>query len=124
MTAHEEIERLNAHITSIEAQIRFLRQHADVIDTLGLKPQAFGNCCIDFNNPSRDVLLAGLKAFGGDWEKEAMDGGTVNYSQMINGLSIRFFSAPPPPNCRLEEEEVLIPAQPSRIEKRLKLVCK
>lgn len=81
---------------------------------------------IDIDHPNRaDVerLLALLRI--GKWIKEKF-GTTLNYvseQPLFGSYRIRFWAADPPGTCRLVEEEVVIPAQPEKREKRIVLHC-
>jgi hypothetical protein len=71
------------------------------------------------------ALISHLKS--GKWDKTPSGSpGKIDYvnTGFLNGAKMRIWAADPPPSCKLVEEQVEIPAQPARIEKRLKLVCK
>jgi hypothetical protein len=122
-TVNWEIQRIDEKIKKYQRIQTFLTLHAEAIDRLGLHPQCFAADHLDFNNPNREATLAALQLFGGNWNKELCHDATINYVQKIDGFTLRLYGAAPPPSCRLEEFEEIIPAQPERREKRLKLVC-
>jgi hypothetical protein len=81
---------------------------------------------IDIDRPAdRDLVAAIMKALAaGRWERSTnVNGQSVDYWALVDGIGIRLWQAPPPPSCHLEYDEVAIPAQPARIEKRARLVC-
>jgi hypothetical protein len=122
-TANDEIQKIDKIIKKYQRIQTFLVLHGKEIDRLGLSPQCFTENHLDFNNPGRELTVAALQLFGGKWTKEPCGYSTINYIQQIDGFTLRLYGASPPPSCRLEEVEEIIPAQPERREKRLKLVC-
>lgn len=127
MSTQHEIERLEAGIVTSQRLIDWLRANHDKIDALGLKVSTVCGW-IDFDNPTREQALEVIKAFPGTWDKQQSSGSTpqaplLDYAKYDNGVRIRLYAAPPPPSCRLVEEEYEVPAVPARKEKRMKLVC-
>ncbi len=79
---------------------------------------------LDFDNLSHGDIIKVIKAFPGRWLKEpAVESAKINYSVTIDGIKIRCYSGEPPANCKIVEEQVVIPAQPERTEIRKRLVC-
>lgn len=80
---------------------------------------------IDIDNTDRAIttaLISYLKA--GIWTKEPAYNATINYvNTTLLNIPIRIYGAEPPPSCKIVEEDVEIPAQPARIEKRKRVVC-
>lgn len=123
-------------IKSIDQQIETLTKQRNALLELsakleGLDEDIHVSVCnehIDFDNPTRTQavkLMTHLKM--GKWRKEVgYSAGKINYIHdgLAPGIKLRMFGAEPPASCRLVEEEVVIPAQPARTEKRMKLVCK
>lgn len=77
----------------------------------------------DFDYLTHPQTIHLIGCLGGKWEKTLSSGGTINYETMLNGVRVRVYSGEPPPSCRVIMEDVVIPAQPERIEKRRKIVC-
>ncbi len=121
-----ELQKLDTAIERLKYKRAFLMLHQTAIEQMGLKPCCACDKFIDFDNPTRAQVVDILVAFGGKWSKAlAFDSSTINYEQPIDGgLVLRLYHAEPPPSCQLVEEDVVIPAQPERIEKRTRLVCK
>jgi len=80
-------------------------------------------------NLDRDKLMVFIQIFGGKWDKKVEDfyPDKIRYEQEIaipenfrTGFKIIAAQVPPPPSCRIVEEEVLVPA---RVEKRKRIVC-
>lgn len=116
----EEIKRLRAKLEKLEELAYFAAKYQ-----LDAEPKATVYCDgIDINRPTREEAKAiraklpkGLK-----WRKELCgDQSTLNYSTVVEGVTIRLWSTPPPPSCKIVYEEILIPARTERIPK---LVCK
>ena len=60
----------------------------------------------------------------GRWEKTPGLNGAIDYVGHVGEVRIRLWAAEAPPNCKVVEEEVLVPAVAEHLEKRFKLVCK
>ena len=80
---------------------------------------------IDFDRLTHPDIIRVLQAVGGKWDKAISNAGdgTIDYTQEINGVTIRLWAGEPPPNCQIIEVEEEIPAQPARKEIRRKLQC-
>ena len=80
---------------------------------------------VKINNPERSVLYNFLKTFGGDWEKTVNDWDKtkMDYTQKRDLFTLQVIAVTPPPACQIVEEDVVIPAQPERIEKRKVIKC-
>lgn len=75
---------------------------------------------IDFDNLAHDQVMQVVMRFGGRWKREGVED-RINYSmEAATGVVIRCYKGQPPPNCKIEYEEVKIPA---RTERRAKMVC-
>lgn len=70
----------------------------------------------------RDTARETMKALNaGRWTKTLGSAGTViHYFASVDGVDIQFFNIPPPDNCKIETEEVYIPAHNEIVRK---LVC-
>ncbi len=128
MTTKAEFEEMAA--TRIEKAVKrakFISDHWERLAGAGVEPSQldpFYPLSIDINQPTREQTLAVIKAIPGDWEKEASGlEGKIDYLLKKDEFTIRLWASPPPPSCRLIEEEVEIPAQPARKEKRTRLEC-
>jgi hypothetical protein len=82
---------------------------------------------IELNHATRKELMAFLTAFRGNWQKEVEEyyPDKMRYFQKItNGdfsYELKAGCVPPPPSCKIVEEEVDVPAR-KEIKKRI--VCK
>lgn len=122
--AGELIEMLNKKRQTIAKQIEYIRQHADKINAVGVKPSIFGTG-IDFDNVPRSKVGQLLQAFGGKWDKKlnSHEKTKLDYVQDVGGITVRLWKADPPPTCKLVAKQVVIPAVPERIETKYELVC-
>jgi len=84
---------------------------------------------VTFVSTNRQALVAFLQIFGGKWSREVDNcvPTQIKYEQLLETsfgdcISITACGTPPP-SCRIVEEEVEVPAQPARKEKRTKMVC-
>lgn len=111
-------------IANHEKVIALMVLHKNAILAVGKLPTPYCDG-LDFDNPNRSQALALMKVFGGNWTKEVVnnDSGTISYYQMIDGIRVRLWSAPPPPSCRVIEKQVLIPAQPEQWVAKRVLQC-
>lgn len=73
-------------------------------------------------NLSRETTLAALKTLGGHWTKKINPSypDRIDYNQVIDGVAVEIYAAPPPASCRIVTEKVELPA---RTETRTRLVC-
>jgi len=84
---------------------------------------------IDIDLPKRGEVVDIIKHLKtGKWRKQiscsAPDKVDYYNDTFFLGVKIRMYQAEPPASCKIVMEDVVIPAQPERIEKRPKLVCK
>jgi hypothetical protein len=71
-------------------------------------------------------LCGALGSFvGRKWDKNVSYGGdTLRFEgKNLDGVEFSISGVKPGENCRIEYADVIIPAQPERIEKRPKIVC-
>lgn len=123
MKTQENIEFLIGRIRTLAKQVRFLRKHRALFDSL---PDT-GACNegIDFDHlPHKDVIRV-IRALGGKWSKTPTGEDRINYVANIEGTRVRCYLGHPPPNCRVIEVEERIPEKviPAQVIKRKKLVC-
>jgi hypothetical protein len=79
---------------------------------------------IDFDNLSHNKVIEVVRLLGGRWDKTpSVNDARINYSATINGIKFRCYSGEPPPNCKIVEEQVVVPATPERTVTRKRLVC-
>lgn len=124
--------RTPAIYAAIEAQVAFYQKRIEALGKIRLMIEAYGledeaditiyGAQLDLNHCSRGAfnrirrkLPKGLK-----WNRRT-DSNGLHYTTNIDGVVVRFWATELPPSCRLETEEVLVPAH---TEKRLKVVCK
>ena len=76
---------------------------------------------------TRENCVTVLQIFGGKWNKEVEEyyKDKIKYSRSIenifeNDMKIVISQAPPPPSCRIEEVEELVPASVRKVKK---MVC-
>lgn len=112
---------------AIEKWTRFLiwlEKHAKQINSLPFEPNIWNGQC-DYNDLSHENILKVMAVFSaGKWTKEPIGFAKINYITEVDGVVVRCWMGEPPPSCKLVEYEETIPAQPERIEKRFKMVCK
>lgn len=122
-TREQIVHILNVQIAQLQSRIESIKQ-VPGLDDLDLKASLWGSS-IDFDMLAHKEVIAVIRAIGGRWEKTPSNESTrIDYSTTIDGQTIRCYAGEPPPNCRIEEVDEIIPAQPQRIKKRKKLVCK
>jgi hypothetical protein len=81
---------------------------------------------IKLNRPEREEMLAFLQCFGGDWEKSVSEYETtkMDYTQKVDEhVTLKVTYCPPPPNCQIVEEDVVIPAQAAHTVKKKVIRC-
>lgn len=120
MNSDELIAELNKQKGRIETMIAFLQTHKARFEALGLKLSRWTDK-IDFDRLKHPDVMRVVQAFPGKWTKTlSADSGRIDYETSVDGVSLRVWSGEPPPNCRIVEEDVYLPAQ---TVKRFKLVC-
>ncbi len=99
--------------------------HRTAILAVGKLPSYY-TVGLDFDNPTRNETIALMKVFGGTWRKSVCNGlnDRINYSQEIDGVTVRLWASPPPPSCTVIEEQVLVPATPEHWTTKRVLRCK
>jgi hypothetical protein len=127
MNTRAKIEQLEGEIADRQKAIKWLESHEERLAQL---PEAVffpgERYCLDFDNlPHADVVQV-IKALpAGKWDKQPNSNpAKVDYTATVDGVVVRCYAGEPPPNCRIVEEEVEIPAQPARKEIRRRLECK
>ena len=123
----DALRGLDASIERLQHKKAFLLRHQETIELLGLSPCCASRDYIDFDCLKREQVVEIFKRIGGTWNKEVAFAreDKINYLQPLdNGITLRLYHAEPPDSCKLIEEDVVIPAQPERVEKRTRLVCK
>lgn len=127
---------IDSTLERIDAQIETLKRQRENVVLLGEKLADFPHDVnlsvygefVDFDNLTRAqvvALITHLKS--GKWDKSPSNqSGKIDYvnAGFLKDAKLRIWAAEPPASCKLVEEDVEIPAQPARIEKRMKLVCK
>ena len=77
---------------------------------------------------THDQVIAGIRIFGGKWNKKLGEGQTIDYlrDEPISGLAVAFYNGAPPPSCKIVEEEIEVPEQvvPAHTRKVKRMVCK
>jgi hypothetical protein len=119
------IRESQEEIAAKQAKLAFLLKHREFFEEHRLWVSDCGNF-LDINWPSHDESILTIRHFGGSWKKEYA-GTSINYVATVEGVPVRIYAGEPPPNCKIVEEEVVIPARteiiPERVEKRSRLVC-
>jgi hypothetical protein len=108
-----------------------LAQHVKEIDEFGEafpdKELTISYTGIELSHATREELIAFLTAFGGDWDKKVADyyPDKMTYEQEFSvgdlKYTIKASNVPPPPSCKIVEEEVVVPEHK---EMKKKIVCK
>ena len=78
---------------------------------------------IQICSATREQVVAVLSALNaGKWEKEicTMDNKTVNYKTRIDGIEVTMHNSEPPTSCRIETQEIEVPAHKQTV---IKLIC-
>jgi hypothetical protein len=111
---------------------QFINQHSFQIQTLDAQDieanlhWSFltGNYRLDFDYLLHEEIIRVIQIFPGNWKKQPTDEGRINYIlEVSEGFSIWCYEGQPPPNCRIEEVEEIVPAIPATVRKIKKLVC-
>lgn len=110
---------LQENIALSQRQITFLTMHKDKLTDLALLGIKANVCYhyIDFDNLNHDQAVKVLLAFPGTWEKHANET-TIDYIREQDNMFIRCYHSAPPPNCKIIEEEVEVPAH-TKLVRRL-----
>lgn len=118
----EQIDSLKSQIKRCVDKIKVLRRHRTIL--MELPDGAVCGDRIDFDNLEHKDVLKVIKKLGGKWKKSLnSEPGKVDYETTFEGLQVRCWAAKPPPSCRMVEVEEIIPPQPEKRVKRMKLVC-
>lgn len=88
------------------------------------EPTVYSSGQIDFDRLSHPEVIKVIQAIPGKWDKEPSSEGTrINYSTKRGDLTFRCWAGEPPPNCKIVELLVTIPAQPETVRTVRKLQC-
>ena len=127
----EKLKQIYETIDNEEAVLakkrRMLREFLPKIETFSgeywIGFGYFKGCCLDIENVSRETLPRLLEHLSaGKWQKELCGNTAINYiNETMFDFPVRIYAVEPPGTCRIEIEEVEVPA---RKEKRYKMVCK
>jgi hypothetical protein len=126
MNIDEAMLYLNRTIADAERKRAAIQKLADICKDIDIElPRPVAAGLIDFDNLSHDkILLLMQRVTLGDWEKELnyIDKSRFDYTSgdFVPGVRIRMWSGEPPPNCKVVEEEVEVPATTMTVRK---LVC-
>jgi hypothetical protein len=118
---NDVIAFLRANVHRHLAMIAFIEKYRSVFEQHGVMPTHYPHS-VDIDNPSREDALRLMQAFGGKWQK-TVNGINIDYCQEIDGVTVRLWSTPPPPSCRIVEVEEVVPAEPEKRVMKRKLVC-
>jgi hypothetical protein len=120
------LDELDRQTNELSTQAQLLQRVREFVEQNEEKfkdlPNATCYCIgyIDFDRLPHDQVMKVVIAFGGRWNREPV-GDRINYVQEVaEGVKVRCYQGQPPPNCRVEYEEVTIP---QRTERRAKIVC-
>src|SRR5882724_6445108 len=108
MTIKEVIEAAEKQIAAAQRKLTWIREHQAQLATAGVQDldPISTVMWLDINRPSRETAVKVIEQLGGKWEKErAYETHLLNYRAVIDGMNVRLWCAPPPPSCRLVEEE-------------------
>ena len=119
MTILEKFER---QFEMLRSQVEWLKAHPAIAALT--YPASMCGSKIDFDWPdTREAVQEILNTVAaGQWTRTT-NGVKVNYETVVDGMTLRIYSAPPPPSCEVVFDDVEMPAQPARVEKRARLVC-
>lgn len=124
MTTDDILQHLNQEKRNIERLETFILEHKETLDRLALP--VTGYCGgIDFDNLPHDKIVQVIQAFPGTWSKEPNGpmSDRIDYQTVFSGTRLRCWAGEPPPNCKIVEELVNVPAQPATTKVVRKLVC-
>jgi len=126
MTTTEILERLDRDAKNLQRVKEFIVRNKEKLDALGFDiGNYFGG--IDFDMLTHSEIVRVIQAFPGTWEKRPSAAATadprIDYSTTYDGLKLRCWAGQPPPNCKIVEETVEVPAQPATKKTGRKLVC-
>lgn len=123
-TKDKLLSTINDRQQDLDSQREMVEALSEPLSQLDLDAMLYGSTQLDFDGLSHAEVVKVIRAFGGKWSKTPSDNATVDYLATVDGFTIRCWQGKPPPNCKIVEEDVLIPAQPERMGKIRKLVCK
>src|SRR5207244_1382037 len=81
---------------------------------------------IDFDKLSHPEIVRVIQTFPGTWSKTPSgeaSGIRIDYHSQFDGMKLRCWAGEAPPNCKIIEETVEVPAQPATTRTVRKLVC-
>ncbi len=81
---------------------------------------------LDIDHLTREEVIIAMRTLsGGKWTKTVNqhEAKALDYTTVMNGITIRLWAAAPPETCRVVEVEEIIPAQPERRTIVRKLIC-
>ena len=117
-------DRIREQMRPLEEWSAWLILNRDKVNQLEPCPEILDSSngmVLDLNYLTHDEIIKVIQIFPGKWDKE-LNGARINY--INREAKVRCYAGEPPPSCRLVEEEIEIPPQPARKEKRFRLVCK
>lgn len=126
------LEHINDYIQNREKDLdemrKIVRVYNQELAQIEHEPQMwFGSTKVDFNYLSHQQILEVIKIFGGKWSKapSGCEGGLDYTFKGKEGIVFRCYGGEPPPNCKVVEEVVTIPARvvPERKEVVRRVVC-
>lgn len=105
----ETIEGLVREITERNLLINFLKTNREAFEECQVRPVVWHGM-IDFNHPTRQEIIALIKAFPGRWNKEInSDGVSMDYTRE-GQPRLRIWGGDLPPCCKIVEEWQDVPA--------------
>lgn len=122
------IEQINIQIQETQNTLQEQIKIKSLVESLDHEQLPFGSIygdTLDFDNLSHVEIVALMKVFAaGRWTKTPSDyDARIHYETKLNGIKIRCWSGEPPPNCKIVEEIISVPAQPATTRLRKRLVC-
>lgn len=121
-----ERQYVRDQLNSAERTLAWIDAHAEIMFTLGLRPNVFVGW-MALRGPTgepltRAQMLAVVQALPGKWDKHDTGGGSFRYARRCNDGEVRveFQCGELPPSCHVVEETRTVPAH---IEKVKRIVC-
>lgn len=118
------LKQLKRQIIEWNEQRKWFKAYGKDLDKTGFDFSFFGGR-IDFNNLKHEQIVHVMKVLKlGKWTKTSnYNGTTIDYAADFHGKRVCCYAGEPPPNCKIVEVEVEVPAIPAHTVKKNKLVC-
>lgn len=117
----DDISRHFRSINEYQRVADWVKRHEDQLVRLDISDFCAWAGSLTLFVQSHEAAIAVMLALPGDYDRWAQSDGTITYSTVYDGLSLKVSGSPPPPNCRIEIVEEVVP---ERIVRHHKVICK